>query len=108
MIGSLLITIVIEGLIVVAYALWKQKPTWRILIASVLANVLTQSMLWVVLNLFFAYYLTVLLISEILIWLIESVFLRFFPGTRLGWKESILLSLAMNLSSFGLGWFFSV
>ncbi len=108
MIGSLLVTIVMEGVIVVAYALWKQKPTWRILIASVLANVLTQSMLWAVLNLFFAYYLTVLLISEILIWLIESVFLRFFPGTKLGWKEAFLLSLGMNLASFSIGWFLPV
>lgn len=108
MIDSLLITIVIEGVIVFVYALWKHKPVGRILFASILANILTQPMLWVVLDLFFVHYLTTLFISEIFIWLIESVILRFFPGTQLGWKESMLLSLAMNLSSFSVGWFFPV
>lgn len=108
MTGSLPTTIIVEGLVVVAYALWKRKPVGRILLASILVNILTQSILWVVLNLFFARYLSALLISEFFIWLIESAFLRFFPGTQLGWKESILLSLVMNLSSFGLGWFLPV
>lgn len=80
----------------------------RILLASTIANVVTQSMLWAVLNLFFAHYLTVLFFSEIFIWLIESLFLWLFPGNQLAWKEAILLSLAMNLSSFSLGWFLSV
>ncbi len=108
MIGSLLVTIVIEGVIVFVYALWKQKPIGRILLASVFANILTQSMLWVVLNLLFTHYLVVLFISEVFVWLIESVFLRFFPGAKLGWKEAVLLSLVMNLFSFSLGWFFPV
>ncbi len=105
MIRSLLITLAIEGTIVLAYAFWKRKPAGRILLASAAANVATQTMLWAALNFLFAHYLTVLLVSEFFIWLIESAFLRFFPGTRLGWKESILLSLAMNLASFGIGWF---
>ncbi len=105
MIGSLLTTVFIEGVIVLAYAFWRRKPAGRILLTSVLANVVTQSMLWAALNFFFTRYLTVLLISEIFIWLIEGAFLRFFPGNQLGWKEAILLSLVMNLASFGLGWF---
>ncbi|MCL4530035.1 MAG: hypothetical protein M1282_11540 [Chloroflexi bacterium] len=108
MIGSLLTTIVIEGLVVTVYAFWKRKPVGRILLASILANVLTQSALWIVLNLSFARYLIALFVSEIFIWLIESLFLRFFPGSQLGWKESVLLSLVMNISSFGVGWFLPV
>lgn len=108
MIGSLLVTIFIEGVIVLAYALWREKPVGRLLLTSLLANILTQSMLWVVLNLFFAHYLSALIISEIFIWLIEGLILRLFPGNRLRWREAILLSLAMNLTSFGLGWFLPV
>jgi hypothetical protein len=105
---SLLITICIEGVIVLAYAFWKAKPAGSILLTSILANAVTQSLLWVVLNLYAAHYLTALFTSEIAIWLVESAFLRLFPGNRLAWKEAILLSLAMNLASFGLGWFLPV
>ncbi len=108
MIGSLVITIVIEGAIVLAYAFWKRKPAGRILLASLLANILTQSMLWVVLNLFFDHYRIALLTSEVCIVWIEGAFLRLFPDTRLTWKESIVLSLAMNVSSFSIGWFLPV
>ncbi len=108
MIRSLLITISVEGVIALAYASWKTKPAGRILLASILANAVTQSLLWVVLNLYAAHYLTALFTSEIVIWLIESAFLRLFPGNRLAWKEAVLLSLAMNLASFGLGWFLPV
>lgn len=108
MIGSLLVTILIEGVIVLVYALWKGKPVGRLLLTSLLANILTQSMLWAALNFFFAHYLTALIITEIFIWLIEGAFLRLFPGNRLGWREAILLSLAMNLASFGFGWLLPV
>ncbi len=108
MIASLLATILIEGLIVLAYALWKSKPAARLLLAGLLANLLTQSLLWVVLNFFFTRYLQALLISEFLIWWLESLVLRFFPGSRLGWSQAIGLSLAMNLASFVIGWFLPV
>ena len=49
---TLLLTILIEGLIVCGFALWRKKPIGRILAASVLANLLTQSLLWGALNLF--------------------------------------------------------
>ncbi len=104
MIGSLLTTILVEGAIVLIYALWMGKPAGRLLLTSLLANILTQSMLWAVLNFFFAHYLMVLVISEVFIWLIEGLILRLFPGNRLGWGEAMLLSLVMNLTSFGLGW----
>ena len=34
----------------------------------------------------------------------ESAWLYFFPGTQLSRREALLLSLVMNLASFGLGW----
>ncbi len=108
MIASLLATIFIEGLVVLSYAFWKHKPAARLLLASLLANLLTQSILWVVLNLFFAHYLIALIISEVCIWWMESGILRFFPASRLNWQEAILLSLGMNLASFAIGWFLPI
>ena len=105
MAGSLLFTILVEGLVVLGYAAWQKKPAGRLLLASVIMNVGTQSILWLALNLFTGYYLATLAVAEPLIWLIESACLVGFPGTRLTWKESIWLSLIMNLASLGLGWF---
>ncbi len=108
MIASLLATILIESLVVLAYAFWRGKPLARLLLAGLLANLLTQSLLWVVLSFFFAHYLQALLISEVFIWLMESLVLRLFPGSRLGWPEAMVLSLGMNLASFTVGWFLPV
>ena len=104
MIGSLLFTLFVEGLVVLGYAAWQYKPAGRLLLASVLMNVVTQSALWLALNLFYNYYLPTLAVAEPLIWLAESACLYCFPGTQLSRREAILLSLAINLASFGLGW----
>lgn len=69
---------------------------------------MTQSFLWVVLSLFFQDYLITLLIAEILIWIIESLLLYSIPVNHFRFKEALLLSLSMNVSSFVLGWFLPV
>ena len=102
---TLLITILVEGAIVSGYSIWRKKPVRSILFTSVVANLITQSLLWIVLNLFFQNYLAALLIAEILIWMIESFLLYRFRANRLGLQEATLLSLFMNSASFGLGWF---
>jgi len=102
---TLLITILVEGAIVSGFSIWRKKPVRSILFTSVVANLITQSLLWIVLNLFFQNYLAALLIAEILIWMIESFLLYRFPANRLGLQEATLLSLFMNSASFGLGWF---
>ncbi len=104
MILPLLATIIIEGLIVFGYARRFNKPVISLLLTSVIANLFTQPLLWIGLNIFFDEYLTVLLIAELLIWLIESVLLFVWRLNRLGIREAFLLSLAMNLVSFGVGW----
>ena len=106
--ASLPVTIVIEALAVLGYAAWRKKPAGRLVAASVLVNVITQSLLWLALNLFARQYLTTLLAAEAIIWPVEAGWLYFFPGTQLAWKEALLLSLGMNLASFGLGWFLPV
>jgi hypothetical protein len=66
---------------------------------------MTQSFLWVVLNIFFQHYLIVLIMAEILIWIMESVLLYSVAANRLRFTDAILLSLSMNLVSLTLGWF---
>lgn len=105
MIKTLLITIMAEGVVVIGYSIWRRKPIRLILITSILANVLTQSLLWSALSLLFQHYLATLLSAEILIWLTESALLHIFPTNRLRFNEAVSLSLAMNLASFALGWF---
>ncbi|HET9906783.1 MAG TPA: hypothetical protein VFQ23_09075 [Anaerolineales bacterium] len=108
MIVTLFTTILVEGAIVSGYSLWHRKPVESILFTSVFANLITQYLLWVVVNLFFQHYLTALLISEVLIWMIESLLLYRFAANRLGLQEAVLLSLFMNSASFGFGLFLPV
>jgi hypothetical protein len=105
---TLPLTILIEGIVICGFALWQKKPLGRLLAASVVANILTQSMLWGALMLFPHAYLLTLFTMEFLIWLIESAILRYFPAAQLTWREALLLSLGMNLASFGIGWFLPV
>jgi hypothetical protein len=105
---TLFLTIFIEGIIACGFASWRKKPIGRILAASVLANILTQSLLWGALNLFPGHYLLTLFMMEAFIWPLESAILRYFPGTQLGWCEALIFNLGMNLASFGIGWFLPV
>ncbi len=108
MIFTLFITLLLESVNVLAYAFWRKKPVHPILATSICGNLITQSLLWVALNLFFQKYLATLLLSEILIWIAESLLLYFIPANQLSFKEAIFLSLGMNLTSFTLGWFLPV
>jgi Na+/melibiose symporter-like transporter len=104
LISTLLITIIIESAVVIGYSLLRKRPIQPILSTSLCANLITQSLLWMALNVFFRHYLIALLMSEIAIWVIESFLLYFVPANRLGFIEATLLSLSMNLASFALGW----
>lgn len=108
MIATLLITIVTEGALVLGYSLWRRKPAVPILLTSIFANLFTQSLLWIGLNLFFQYYLLILFVAEIFIWAIESVLLYRVPANQLKLREAVFLSLIINLTSFGLGWLLPV
>jgi hypothetical protein len=105
LIVTLVITILVEGAIVIGYSIERKKPLRPILFTSIIANLITQSFLWIALNLFFQHYLMTLLVAETLIWMIESVLLYLIPANRLRFSDAILLSLSMNLTSFALGWF---
>lgn len=104
MILTLLLTLVLETFVAAGFCHWRRKPFKSIILTAGIANLLTQSLLWLVLNLFYRHYLPALFLAEIVIWLVESAALHLFPSNRLGWREALLLSLAMNLASFGVGW----
>ena len=103
MIVTLLITLLLEGAIAFGYCVWRNKPVQPILLTSIFINLITQSLLWLTLNLFFRQYLIALIVAEILIWLIEGALLHFVPANRLRFANALRLSLGMNLASFGIG-----
>jgi hypothetical protein len=105
---TLFITILIESGVVIGYCHWRKKPVQPILFTSICGNLITQSLLWIVLSLFFQSYLLILLITELLIWILEGLLLSVIPTNRLRWIDAIFLSLSMNLLSFGVGWFLPV
>jgi hypothetical protein len=106
--GTLAITVVVEGTVCLVYSIWRKKPVRPILLTSVFANLITQSLLWVVLSLFYQHYLLALLVAEIFIWMIEGYLLYGLRSNQLKVRESLFLSLIMNLSSFALGWFLPI
>jgi hypothetical protein len=108
LIVTLLITVLVEGIVACGYSIGRGKPLGPILFTSLVANLITQSFLWVGLNLFFQHYLSTLLIAESLIWMIESIILYCVPANQLRFTEALFLSLTMNLVSFVLGWFLPV
>ncbi|MBI5838463.1 MAG: hypothetical protein HZB19_00035 [Chloroflexi bacterium] len=108
MIDTLSVTILVEGVVGLAYSIWRKKPVGLILATSILANLITQSLLWIALSIFFRHYLATLFVAEILIWMIESILCHRLRFNRLNIGESLFISLVMNLSSFALGWFLPV
>ena len=107
-IATLALTIIIESVVAAAFAIWRQKPLTKLLFSSICANLFTQSLLWITLVLFPRQYLVTLIIVEVSIWGIEAVFFYLLRFNRLNLKEAFLLSLAMNLCSFGIGWLLPV
>jgi hypothetical protein len=79
-----------------------------ILVTSVSGNLLTQSLLWMVLTFSFRYYLLTLALAEMAIWGIETFLFFAVPANRLTLQEAALLSLGLNAASLALGWFLPV
>ena len=108
MIRTLVLTVFLEGCVVLVYCALQKRPAGRLLQASLLINVLTQGMLWLILKIFFQQYILTLITAEVLIWLIESVLLYYLMLKQLSLRSAVLLSLCMNALSFGVGWFLPV
>ena len=108
MIFTLSISILVEGVVVLGYSLWRRNPFIPVLFTSICGNLITQPFLWIVLTIFFRYYVITLFVAELLIWMIESLLLYAVPANGLRFSEAVRLSLSMNLTSFILGWLLPV
>jgi hypothetical protein len=108
LIYTLPITIILEGLVIIGYCKRSGKPLLPILVTSMIANILTQSMLWAGLTVFYQDYVVVSGIAEVLIWLVESFLLSLPPKNELKLSDALRISLVMNLVSFGVGCFLPV
>jgi hypothetical protein len=105
---SLGLTIWVESIVVAGFGLWQRKPLRHLLLSSILANLLTQILLWTVLNMFPNDYQATLFISEIILWGVEGMILFFYRPNQLKLAQALLLSLTINLASFTLGWFLPI
>ena len=108
MILSFAITVLIESIVIAGYAYWHRKPLIHLLLSGVFVNLVTQCILWIILNIIPSRYLAVLLVSESYIWWIEGLVLYIYPYNKLKLGEALILSLGMNLASFTVGWFLPV
>jgi uncharacterized protein YjeT (DUF2065 family) len=102
------VTIIVEGIVAGSCAVLYKKPVLHLLFSCLLANLLTQPLLWLVLQVFIQHYLMALFIAEFWIWVVEGVILFLYPYNRLRLRDALGLSLAMNLASFAAGWFLPI
>ncbi len=77
MIVTLVITIFIESGILLGYSHWHKKPLLHLLFSGALANLFSQSVLWVFLTFFPHHYLVTLLTMEFFIVGIECLYPAF-------------------------------
>jgi len=107
-IKTLSITLLIESVVCIGYSIWRRKPISSIFITGIFVNLITQTLLWIVLSLFYQHYLVALLVVEIFIWVTEGYLLWGVRFNQLKAGEAFFLSFIMNLASFGIGWFLPV
>ncbi|MGD8967902.1 MAG: hypothetical protein PVI07_10385 [Anaerolineae bacterium] len=98
-------TLILEGLILLGYALWREQPLLTWLTHGLLVNVITQPVLWLTLGsqLDPGPYLAVLAMSELAVWLLEALLLCLLQGKRLPFRNALALSLVLNGVSFAAG-----
>jgi hypothetical protein len=102
---ALSLTIVVEGLIVLAYATARGLRIRHWLAYAVLINLATQPALWYLMELLPADipYFPILAAAESLVWVVEAGLLHLLAGGRLGVGHVLMLSLVLNVASCGVG-----
>jgi hypothetical protein len=99
---ALLGTLVIESFVAFVLGYRKKKEIAVVLLANFATNPALNFLL--ALNSSYGYVLPqipLLVVLELIVVVAESALLRY--GMRRGWKEMVILSLAMNASSFAAG-----
>ncbi len=100
----LLLALLVECPVILLCAYIRHKPRRSMLLAAILANVISVAGLSVWLMLGPLGSVLSMVFGEIAVWFFEAVFLHAFRGTGVTWPEAVTFSLAMNLGSLAAGW----
>lgn len=100
---GLLVTVIAELVIGLIYVLWRKRPWFSILLTILLMNMVSQPILWFLVK---ELRLTLCLLTYVLegiVCLVEAWILYLVLRKSVRFSETLLLSLVMNLASFGIG-----
>ena len=101
---GLVVTLVVEISLALAYALWRKRPRTKLLTVVLMINLITQPALWwIVTKLIANSTFWPLAIGELIVWLVEAGILALCLRKQAPFPEALALSLALNLASFGIG-----
>jgi hypothetical protein len=116
---ALLLTMAIEGLVVVLYASLRGRSRLTLLTLVTLVNLISQPLLWILLvvadqlgspptykpiaSLMPQAPWAMVVLAEIVVWLLEAVLLYLMQRKTLSFKEALALSAILNAASFGAG-----
>ncbi len=100
----LLLALLVECPVILLCAYIRHKPRRSMLLAAILANVISVTGLSVWLMLGPLGSVLSMVSGEIAVWFFEAVFLHGFRGTGITWPEAATFSLVMNLGSLAAGW----
>jgi hypothetical protein len=101
---GLVVTLVVEIILALVYALWRKRPRTKLLTVVLLMNLITQPALWfTVSNLIDNSTFWPLAIGEVIVWLVEAGILALALRKQAKFWEALALSLVLNLASFGIG-----
>jgi len=106
MLAGLMITMAIEMALAIGYALWRKRSMALLLTVVWMMNLLTRPLFSLVFGDLFqvaGYSLAWTLAAEFVIWLVEACILALALRKEMRFGEALLLSLALNAASFGIG-----
>jgi hypothetical protein len=100
---GLMVTIIVELVIGLIYVLWRKRPWLPVLLTILLMNMLTQPVVWLVVKDMRLTMCAGTYVLELIVCLLEAWILYRVLRKSVKFSEILLLSLAMNLASFGIG-----
>jgi len=95
---SLIVTLFVELIVVLIFALVKKFPK-KILLATIIGNVVSLPLLWI---LVFKWY-QMLYPGEILVVIFEAWIIKLLLKEKINWKWCLIISLVANIASFIFG-----
>jgi hypothetical protein len=97
-------TALLELLLGMAYAAWRKRPRLPLLTGILIANTITQLLLWASLEAVAGgSFWTAMLVGETTIWLIEALIIYLTQRSTMRKREALLVSLGLNAVSFAVG-----